>query len=59
MVPHIYDPLTVQPVDMCSRIYNHLSQLDFADTFDDKKLMEVDMLIGVDFYWDLVTRETS
>ena len=58
VVPHICDPITAQSVNLCSRMYNHLSKLDLADTFDSEVPMKVDMLIGSDIYWDLVTGET-
>lgn len=57
VVPHICDPLTTQPVDSCSKMYSHLADLDFADVSPDETL-EVDMLIGSDFYWDFVTGRT-
>ena len=58
VVPHICDPLTVQPISLSSRMYNHLTQLDLADTFHAEMPLDIDMLIGSDFYWDLVTGET-
>ena len=58
VVPHICDPLTVQPINLSSRMYNHLTQLDLADTFHAEMPLDIDMLIGSDFYWDLVTGET-
>ena len=58
VVPYICDPLTAQSVNLCSRMYSHLSQLDLADTHHSGTPMEVDMLIGSDLYWDLVTGET-
>ena len=39
-------------------MYDHLSRLDLADTLDNKAPMKVEMLIGSDIYWDLVTGET-
>ena len=57
VVPHICDPLTTQTVGTCSRMYNHLAQLDLADISQNETL-EVDMLIGSDFYWQFVTGET-
>lgn len=58
VVPHICNPLTAQSVNQCSMMYSHLSQLDLVDTFKNKAPIEIDMLIGSDFYWDLVTGET-
>ena len=57
VVPHICDPLTTQTVSSCSRMYSHLAHLDLADISPDETL-EVDMLIGSDFYWEFVTGQT-
>jgi len=38
-------------------VYDRLSQLDLADVYLDETL-EVDLLIGSDFYWEFVTGET-
>ena len=35
--------------------YDHLSQLELADHSDGTTLMEVDVLIGSDYYWEVVT----
>lgn len=56
MVPHICDPLTTQPTSACTKIYSHLNQLDLANISQGETL-EVDMLIGSDFYWEFVTGE--
>ena len=54
VVPHICDPLAIQNVDHCSKMYPHLAHLDLADMPQDDKL-QVDMLIGSDLYWQFVT----
>lgn len=56
VVPHICDPLTMQPINTCLKMYSHLSRLDFADT-SQGEMLEVDMLIGSDFYWEFMTGE--
>ena len=56
-VPHICEPLLAQPVDLCSRMYSHLAPLNLADTHQGDNSIEVDMLIGSDFYWQLTTGE--
>ena len=56
VVPHICDPLTTQTVTTCSKMYGHLAQLDLADVSREETL-EVDVLIGSDFYWEFVTGE--
>ena len=57
VVPHICDPLSVQPVSTCSEWDISLSNLDFADCCDGTEPLEVDLLIGSDVYWDIVTGE--
>ena len=57
VVPHICDPVTSQASVACSRMYGHLSQLDLEDVCLNETL-EVDLLIGSDFYWEFVTGET-
>ena len=57
-VPLICEPLSAQPISLCSEKYSHLSQLDLADLSNSESQLEVDVLIGSDHYWDLVTGET-
>ena len=54
VVPHICDPLSVQPV---STGYHHLLSLDLADHCCGSEPLEVDFLMGSDIYWDIVTGE--
>ena len=54
-VPVICRPLAAQQIDLCATWYKHLSDLDLADHSADDSPMAVDLLIGLDFYWDLVT----
>ena len=56
VVPHICEPLTTQPIAKCLDFYPHLSGLELADDPLDE-IHEIDMLIGSDFYWELVTGE--
>lgn len=49
-VPSICDHLTTQPIDFCVTRYPHLSDLDLADSLSNEGSMEVDLLIGSDFY---------
>ena len=52
----ICQALTVQPIDLCKERYQHLSGLDLADSNHGKDdLMEVDILIGSDYYWWFAT----
>ena len=58
VVPHICDALTAQPISVCAETYSHLAQLDLADASDGHSQMEVDILVGCDYYWDFITGQT-
>jgi len=53
-VPNICEPLTGQPISLCLERYSHLKQLKLADSSTGHEMLQVDLL-GVDYYWDLVT----
>ena len=55
VVPHICDPVQMQPITPCKGVYQHLSDFELADSGDGTTELEVDMLIGSDYYWRLVT----
>ena len=57
-VPRICEPLPGRPITMCVDKFDHLSHLDLADSTSSKGQMEIDILIGSDYYWDLATGET-
>ena len=54
VVPHICNPLSARPV---STGYQHLSGLNLADHCSESELVKVNLLIGSDVYWDVVTGE--
>ena len=56
VVPHICEPIAPQPLNVCIKDCEHLSQLEFADSYDDSPL-KIDILIGSDYYWDLMMGE--
>ena len=58
VVPLICEPLTRQPVVFCRDNFPHLSGLILADPSDGQEQLEVDILIGSDQYWSLITGET-
>ena len=58
-VPIICDPLVCQPIDVCINQKPHLKGLELADWADKGSTLEVDILIGSDNYWDLVTGAVS
>ncbi len=55
VVPLICQPLTTQPFDVCIKEFDHLSHLKLADFSNGETAMEVDILIGSDYYWSLST----
>ena len=56
VVPFIGQPLTLQPINFCAT-NKHLVSLDLADTSSARASMDVDLLIGPDCSWTLVTGE--
>ena len=56
-VPLIHEPLASQPISGCAERYYHLSQLNLADPPNSETHLEVDVLIGSDYYWELATGE--
>ena len=55
VVPTICDPLASQPIAICIEKTHLLKGSDFADYSDGKSSSHVDILIGSDYYWELVT----
>lgn len=58
VVPQICEPLTAQPINICTEKFDHLSQLDMADSSDGKTAVDIEMLIGADYHWDLTIGHT-
>ena len=58
-VPSICEPLTAQPISLCLEKFEHLKQLDLADYSNGQDSLQIDVLIGADYYWELVTGRTS
>ena len=56
VVPQICSPITNQMVTRVSQNYPHLKNLKLADSFDEQ-LMNIDILIGTDFYHTFFTDE--
>ena len=54
-VPMICEPLTSLPLSDCQKTYSHLTGLELADDPGDSRTLQVDILIGCDHYWDLIT----
>ncbi len=56
-VPMICEPLSHQPISLCKATCNHLMSINLADFDDGDAEMPVDILIGSDHYWTVVTGE--
>ncbi|XP_065917691.1 uncharacterized protein [Dysidea avara] len=54
-VPLICEPLTSQPTMYASESYPHLAGLELADYATEEDTLSVDVLVGSDNYWKLVT----
>ena len=54
-VPIICEPLTCQPVTLCQGNFEHLSGLKLADPANGSDRLEIDILVGSDYYWTLLT----
>ena len=59
VAPQIFDPLTAQPINICTEKFDHLCPLDKADSSDGKTLVDIELLIVADYYWDLATGYTQ
>ena len=55
VVPMICEPLVSQSISACAREHQHLASLDLADYSESEHSLEVDVLVGSDYYWELVT----
>ena len=55
VVPMICEPLIGQPISECIKGNRHLATLELADFADGNSALTVDILIGSDYYWELVT----
>jgi hypothetical protein len=55
VVPHICDPVRAQPIATSRRMYDHISSLDLADPGDVTGELAINILIGSNNYWKLVT----
>ena len=54
-VPAICEPLTGQTITFAAQQFKHLSTLDLADPGDAGNSTDINILIGADNYWHLVT----
>ena len=54
VVPMICEPLASQPIAACAKGNQHLASLELADYSQSDQDLEVDILVGSDYYGDLV-----
>ena len=54
-VPLNCEPLSCQPIAYTKQKYNHLADLDLADSLRVGDELQIDALIGSDHYWQLAT----
>ena len=57
-VPIICSPISNQAVELATKNYPHLSGLDLADDSSSSNDVDIDILIGADFYWNFVSNES-
>lgn len=55
VMPIICEPLVGQPIAACIEKHSHLRGLELADFSSSETSLPVDVLIGSDYYWGLVT----
>ena len=55
VMPTICEPLVGQPIAACLENHPHLRGLELADFSTSESNLPVDVLIGSDYYWELVT----
>ena len=55
MIPTICEPLVGKPISMYVRQHPHLLGQELADFSSTALNMPIDILIGSDYYWQLVT----
>ena len=55
VVPLICEPLSGQPVSCASERFPHLFGLEMADTSTLGDTLDIDVLIGADYYWQFAT----
>jgi len=55
VVPMICEPLIGQPISECIQGNWHLATLKLVDFAEGNSALSVDILIGSDYYWELVT----
>ena len=55
MIPNICSPISCQTIELAKATYEHLIELDLADGCNETSNLDVDVLIGGDYYWRFMT----
>ena len=55
VVPTICEPLTEQPISDCVQAHPHPLGLELTDSSNPTSGLPIDLLVGADYYWKLVT----
>ena len=56
VVPFTCNPMTTQQIDHSGESHNHLLGLELANPANTSDVLEIDVLMGSNCYWNLVTR---
>ena len=54
VVPMICEPLVGQPISECIEGNQHLASLELADIADSGSTLTIDILIGANYYWEII-----
>ena len=57
-IPLICESMTGVSFNQCLQDCEHLQGLSLADNINDGDVIEFDVLVGLDYYWEFVTGET-
>ena len=57
MIPLMCEPITSMALEVGIQSYDHLRDLNFADSIGNGEVFDFDILIGLDHYWDVVLGE--
>ena len=49
ILPHICDPMSIQPIASCKLLYSHIAGLKLADPGETMDELKIDVRIGSDY----------
>ena len=59
LVSDICHPIEEQRIDLAQEKYSHLRKLNLADSNPNNLPMDIDILIGADYYWDFIRNKNG